>query len=498
MGESEKGIHRPPTSQLTPVVNGVASARHLLPQGHVTTVFRGDDCVTAGAPTHFSLSMEADFDLPAGACLALARRWPSDWGTPQWARSGELDFARAVTSGAARLQWWPVRRHAWHPFDHALVLELLDTLAAGDSLGIEFGGTPGESPGYSVQTFIEEASPLSVRLLVAPDEDWVEIAKPAVRVRGAEPSRLVLTTPGHARAGGAFEVHVRAEDQWGNPATLQEPLKIVLEGEDGSPFSLTLSAQAWCRTLLIFRNPGPAVVGVRVEGNKGLAARSNPIDIVDGAVDGLIVWGDLHAQSVIGCGVRSIENYFRHARDFAATDFCSHQANCFLVSNQEWEETERCTRMANEEGSFITLLGVEWSGASRLGGDHNVFFAGNAAELRRCSHQFVSDHSDADTDLPHVNDLYAHYRGTDTLMAVHVGAGQQTFNSTSPGWTACSKSIPRTPPRNGSSSKRCGAATALVSWPGVTAWTAGPVPAIRAAWPCATCAAVSPPSRFLR
>jgi hypothetical protein len=41
--------------------------------------------------------------------------------------------------------------------------------------------------------------------------------------------------------------------------------------------------------------------------------------------------------------------------------------------------------------------------------------------LRRCSHEFIRDRSDADTDLRHVEDVYRHYHGSETLVAVHVG-----------------------------------------------------------------------------
>jgi hypothetical protein len=184
---------------------------------------------------------------------------------------------------------------------------------------------------------------------------------------------------------------------------------------------VTLAAGGWGRLRLTAPEPGRAVLTAEVAGRADLAARSNPIEVSAAVPEQLIAWGDAHAQSVIGCGVRSIERYFAHARDFAATDFCSHQANCFLVSAAEWEDTERGTAAAHADGRFVTLLGVEWSAASRLGGDHNLYFPGERAELRRCSHQFVADKSDAARDLPHVNDLHAHYAGTDTLVAVHVG-----------------------------------------------------------------------------
>jgi hypothetical protein len=272
-----------------------------------------------------------------------------------------------------------------------------------------------------VQTFIEEASPLSIRLLAAPDAAWEEIARPLVHIVGARPARLVVTAPSRATAGREFEVHVRAEDAWGNPAALDEPLAVKLGCSGGADIDATLPTSAWCRVCLRIDEPGIHAVTARAPGREDLAVAHNPIEVSAAPPVHVIAWGDAHAQSVIGCGVRSIDDYFAHARDFAATDFGSHQANCFLVSNEEWTQTQRATQAALDEGRFVTLLGVEWSAATRLGGDHNLYFPGDAAELHRCSHQFVPDHSDAATDLPHVNDLHAHYRGTDTLIAVHVG-----------------------------------------------------------------------------
>ena len=125
---------------------------------------------------------------------------------------------------------------------------------------------------------------------------------------------------------------------------------------------------------------------------------------------------------MIGCGARSIDAYYAHARDFSATDFASHQANCFLVSRGRMAARRASsTQRHHAPRRFVTFLGVEWSGATSVGGDHNLYFPGDEAALHRCSHEFVADKSDADTDLKHVEDVYRHYRGSDTLVAVHVG-----------------------------------------------------------------------------
>jgi len=388
-----------------------------LPQGVVRVAYEGEPVLAAGALARFAVSVESTFALPPGAQLALARRWPSDWGTPQADDPAGVDFLRIDAGAGVPLRWWHERRPAWHPFDHVLFVELPAGLPANTRCAARFGASDGGSPGFRVQTFLEEASPLSVRLALADGDDWTELARPTVQVVGAAPHAIVLTAPSRVRAGRPFALHVRVEDAWGNPAVLDDRVHL------GAPIDrrVALPSTGWQRVEVVLEAPGIHRLSARAEGAPGCRATSNPVEVVSGDADARLYWGDLHAQSVIGCGARAIDAYYRHARDFAACDFASHQANCFLVSNPEWRDTATATAQEQAADRFVTLLGVEWSASSLLGGDHNLYFPGDEAPLRRCSHEFVADKSDVATDLPHVEDLYAHYRGSDTLVAVHVG-----------------------------------------------------------------------------
>jgi hypothetical protein len=124
---------------------------------------------------------------------------------------------------------------------------------------------------------------------------------------------------------------------------------------------------------------------------------------------------------LVGCGARTLDAFFAHARDFARLDFASHQANCFLVTTPEWHETEAVTERYNETGRFAALLGLEWSADTAKGGDRNLFFPGARAPITRCSHEYVADTSDVASDLGDADALHAKYFGTDTLVALHVG-----------------------------------------------------------------------------
>lgn len=386
--------------------------------GAVRARYDGAPVLTAGAHTRWAVQIEADVDLPPGSQLGLARRWPSDWGTPQSHDPSAPDFLQVSAGDGLPVRWWSAGMHPWHPFDHATFVALPGGLPAGQRLQIVAGGDAPGSPGCAVQTFIEEQSPLSIRLLPGPGAGWVEIARPSVRVVGAAAHRLVLTVPSQVAAGQRFELHLRVEDAWGNPAVAPGPVRLL------APIAqeVQLPDCGWLRIPVTLERHGIHRLQAAIAETPGLQATSNAVEVIaSDAPAQPMFWGDLHAQSLIGCGARTIDAFYEHARDFAGSDFASHQANCFLVSSPEWAETERGTRQVQRPGRFVTLLGVEWSPSSVLGGDHNLYFPGDTAPLHRCSHEFVADKSDLDTDLPHVDDLHAHYKGTDTVIAVHVG-----------------------------------------------------------------------------
>lgn len=381
--------------------------------------YEGPARMVAGSVDRWCFRFAARAAIGAGARLAIAHRWPSDWGRPQSRDRQAVDFVEVVPGADAALRWWPARLHTWHPFDHVLFVELDDALPAGHGVTVAFGGDPGGA-GFRVQSFLEEGSPFSVRARLRDGEPWTEIAQHRIEVVGSSPARIVATAPSRVSEGAEVTLRVRIEDLWGNPATLPAPVAVEIRRADaparqGEVFAGSASAIA------IGAVPrGTTRVHVAAP-SLGLACTSNPIECGVDAAATPVYWADLHAQSVIGCGARSIDAYYAHARDFAALDACSHQANCFLVSTAEWSETARSSTRHHLPRRFVTLLGFEWSAASALGGDHNVYFPGDDGELRRCSHEFLRDRQDVATDLPHVEDFHRHYRALRPLVAVHVG-----------------------------------------------------------------------------
>lgn len=381
--------------------------------------YHGPVPLVAGALDRWRYRLVSRAAIAAGARIAIAHRWPSDWGTPQGADRGAMDFLEVRSSAAIPLRWWSARLHTWHPFDHVLFVEIDAPLAPGQDLTLAFGGDA-VTAGFRVQSFAEEGSPFSIRLREREGEAWAEIAEHRIAIVGSAPARLVAVAPSRAVDGEEVTLRVRIEDAWGNPASLPAPVAIAITTPRGEGRHATIGSEAMA-AVPIGRLPRGITRLAVTAPTLGLSCETNPVECVTGDAPHRVYWGDLHAQSIIGCGARTIDAYYAHARDFAALDVCSHQANCFLVSGPEWDDTIRSSLHNHRPGKFVTLLGFEWSAASALGGDHNVYFAGDEGELRRCSHEFVVDRSDLDTDLSHVEDFYRYYAPLKPLVAVHVG-----------------------------------------------------------------------------
>ncbi len=367
----------------------------------------GPDQVVAGSAGTWELSyMAAQAGLPAGSALAMIRRWPSDWDVLQCRSPAEPGFAQVTIGAPCRWRWRTRRSIDWHPFDHVFELDFLDALPPGCAVSIRFA--------TRAQTFIEEASPLAVRVR-AGDAPWAEIARPARRVVGAAAHRGTLIAPSDVAAGEEFELAWRVEDEWGNPAL--PPGRPAIAGARVQDLASDQTGILLWRA----RIDAPGLIRLAASGGGLPGADSNPIRVHAQAPDRRVRWGDIHAQCAIGCGARSIDAFFRHARDYARLDFASHQANCFLVTGEEWRETEEITAAHDMPGRFAALLGLEWSADTDKGGDRNLYFPGDSAPITRCSHEYVADVSDIASDLPRAEDLHAHYRGSRTIIALHVG-----------------------------------------------------------------------------
>jgi len=377
--------------------------------------WKSPEQVVAGLPATWVVTISAlQQAMPAHSRIALVWRWPCDWDAPQCQNPQGLGYTRIKTSTECALRWKNYRSIDWHPFDHVFEIELLDRIEKGQYIEITLGDTCFGSPGMRPQTFYETAALISIRFQSV-DQPWCEIDRYEQHIFADVAHAWTLIAPTDVVAGEVFDVALRIEDQWCNPAKISAQPQIdgaAWVGQSAQPIE---GVVVWpvridrCGTLQL-----------SVSGALPLVF-SNPIQVHSHQPKNKIFWGDIHGQSLVGCGARTVDDYFSHAKDFARLNFSSHQANCFLVTQDEWQETQETTKKFNQTKDFVALLGLEWSASTEKGGDRNLYFSGDQAPITRCSHEYVMDIADLDSDLPTAPDLHRHYQDKDVLIALHVG-----------------------------------------------------------------------------
>ncbi len=353
----------------------------------------------------------------------------TDWGIPQFDDPAGEDFCTiaapqgahiaAVTRGYKGLELVVVGR----------------ALTKGERVVLTLGDRSGGSVGSRAQTFSEVKRTFAFSVDVEGDGRYVDLVdSPHVKVIGGPAVELVAIAPSTAVLDQPFRLLIKAQDAWGNPcASYRGTVVIKAPGVDVPVARYTFSAADrgtyWiedcrCTTLGVQR------LGVAEESGM-LRAESNPVVCVAEAGPHTICWGDPHGGQLVDA--TKIPAFYRYARDVSGISFCGYQPNAHRVSTGEWAIQQRAEREFYEPGRFVPLPGFEWSAETRDGGHHNVYFRRHEQPIRRSSHlEIIAGQDDQHTDLPHICDVHAAYRSTDTVITPHVGGGRADLSAHDP------------------------------------------------------------------
>ena len=365
------------------------------------------------------------FGLDDNGSVRVVFRFFGDWGGLQTSDPAAPNFVTAVTSLGTKPQLeYRALGHS-RPWIKSLTARIAGGyLSEGDTVTITFGDTSGGSPGFKMQTMVEDAFEFKVLVDPCSVMHWVPILdKPVVSIVPGPPAVWKAALSTLRRPGETFQLGVKAEDDWDNPS---DQVAANLRFESNLPVSglpdtavIGLGQKSLVLENLRVAEPGTLRLRILDADSGSLLCEAGPLIIEDTQYGGY--WGDLHGQSGETIGITSARDYFDFARDLAFLDVISHQANDFQVNNAFWDHLNELTASYHQDGRYVTFPGYEWSGNTSVGGDRNVFFREEGRQIRRSSHALLPDRSDIGTDANDARELFAALADEDCLIYAHVG-----------------------------------------------------------------------------
>ncbi len=375
------------------------------------------------------------YGLDVGGGLKIGTRRMSDWGKPQFDDPKAPNYVTVRCSVPAKLGLRYDPRGHIRPFRATIVIDVEGrSLYPGDQVAVVYGDRSGGSPGIQAQSFPESVCEFGV--FVDPFSSGVYLRVPQVspplRVVSGSAESFVLQAPSKVTVGAPFRVKVHGSDVFGNPAATEVD-NLVVTGDPPASFSLK-KEDGRVKWVDGIRIPQAGIHYLHLRHDDEVLARSNPILVSSQRDPWNLYWGDTQAQTASTVGAGTVEEFFQYARDLAGIDFCAHQANDFMVTDEAWDEIRRETKRFHEPGRFITFLGYEWSGTAGAGGDRNVLFQGNDGPLYRSS-SWQLPHGVPDSERATAGELHESLRKfieekrQGVLLIPHVGGRRAELDS---------------------------------------------------------------------
>ncbi len=344
--------------------------------------------VVAGTHQTVTYRYRVEHPVDDTGCLKIVFRYAGDFGTPQFDNPRAPNFCTVSTNGDCRIEpRWDTKGHT-RPWGKSLYLKVMGGyLGEGETITVVFGDTSAGSAGWQMQTFYEDSFELKTLVDPIASYQFKELPEsPTLKIVPGPPTKAVCIVPSQVMQNTAFAYHLKLEDRWGNP--VRKPRRV--------------------------KHGGFAEAGVqRIKAHDpktGLSAESNPIRVVEEQEEYRPYWADFHGQSEETIGSNTIDDYFTFARDCGLVDISGHQGNDFQVTDTLWTRIKRLARQFSESGRFVVFPGYEWSGNTPLGGDRNVYFAGQGGNITRSSNELLPDGASAYPVSPTADDLFATWR----------------------------------------------------------------------------------------
>ncbi len=374
--------------------------------------------VVAGCVGTWRLTFRAGTaGIAVGGGVRVGTDSDTDWGIPQFVDPAGAEFMSAEAPDGVRvhLQTRSVKSIQAKVTGRAL--------QPGEELTVIYGDTSSGGPGSRAQTFFEAKRYFLVSADAAGAGEWNAVENsPHVSIIGDEAVQLVVTAPSTPVVGEQFSLLIKAEDRWGNPsASYRGTVQIRGDGVAVQTEQITFgeNAKGVCRIDGFAAQSADACALFCDDEANGVHGESNPIIATAKPSAHQLWWADPHGGQLIAN--EKFADFFRYARDVSGIQFVGFQRNADVLSKEDYEVQKQAERELYEPGRFVPIPGYEWSGQTWHGGHHNVYFRRHNQPIHRNKPIEQSDSVERETELRHVEDVYDHYRNSDTIMTPHVG-----------------------------------------------------------------------------
>jgi hypothetical protein len=362
------------------------------------------------------------FGIDDTGMVKVSWRTTSDMSKPQFEQPQAANFTTVEASNGAKLEVWFDKLNI-RPYANTLLIRVgRGFLRQGDTLTIRMGDRRQGSPGYRLQTNVEEHVELKTSVDAFATYEFCELPEqPAFDLVPGPAAAWKAIWPSLAVVGEGFRLAIVAEDCWGNPTTDAEAELTLTPSRSvrGLPGRVAMHKGDSARVLenLVVESEGDLDLSIAIRDMD--VARANPMRVVTTAPVRRY-WGDLHGQSGETIGMGSAEAYFRYARDAAFIDMVGHQGNDFQITDAFWKKLNRLTAEFDQPGKFVCLPGYEWSGNTGMGGDRNIFYRHEGGPIRRSSHILVEGETST-AAIYTADELFKALEAEDCRVIAHVG-----------------------------------------------------------------------------
>ncbi len=349
--------------------------------------------VEAGSYTELTLVYRAGpGGIKHGGALRVAFEHGADWGKLQVKNPEEDNFA-SVNGPDGTV--WDLRTNYF--LGHCTLVEATlkeGKVLEGDTVTFLLGDRLSGSPGFKAPTISEVYGAGRVRVFEdrAGEGGFYEVpGVPELEILPGPPYRLRLIARAWSLKGEPVDAVLQMNDRFGNVATFYNGAFRLYDAVTGEFLSEGIINQGLADLEgVVF--PEEGVYRFRVEA-EDYSAISNPIEVLASSDKPRTYFGSIHNHSIISDGLNTPEGTAAYARDISNFDFFSLSDHVSWtdweydpvlirsdLDSSEWEDIAQVMRSFNEPGSFVTLLGFEWT--TNAYGDKCFYFLDDTAPYR--------------------------------------------------------------------------------------------------------------------